>query len=89
MKINWKKVQLVCAWILFGLGCIPALILVVGVLILGLLALACLTPGMLLAPGQSLNFVYKGNKRNAEIGKGTWNWGKLNGDDDDTGPEAF
>jgi len=88
MKINWKKVRLVCAWILFGLGCIPALALLIGVVVLGLLAIVCVSPGMLLAPNQSLNLTYKGDERNASISKGTWNWDKLN-DRDDRGPEPF
>ena len=56
--------------------------LLIGVVILGILALACVMPGMLLAPDQSLNVTYKGEEHGA---KGTWNWDKLN----DKGPEPF
>jgi hypothetical protein len=73
VDINWTKVRTVCAWILFGLGCIPAIPIVAIAAVLVVIAIACVSPGMLLAPGQKLGCTYTSE----EYGKGTWNWGKL------------
>jgi len=83
--MNWTKVRLTCAWLLFGLGCIPAIILIaiaavvcltalICTSILFAIALICILPGMLIAPNQQLDFTYKKEDVNMKAG---WDWGKL------------
>ena len=81
MNINWRKIQVVSSWIIFFIGCMPALILLIGVVVLGLLAIICVGPGILLAPNQSLHL---GN-RSASVEKGAWNWDRLNNRGEDHG----
>ena len=64
--MDWKKVQLVCARIVFGIGCIPAIILALGVVILGVLALACLIPGLLISPSRNWNWDKLRNKEDED-----------------------
>jgi len=84
--MNWTNVRLTCAWLLFALGCIPAVFVVVIMIciafvalvciaILFAIAIVCILPGMLIAPNRTLNFAYE--KEDVNV-KATWNWGKLN-----------
>ena len=95
--VNWKKIRTTCAWILFGFGCIPtaAVIICAALLIAAAVACAtalfvigmvCLLPGMLLAPGQKLNYTYSNTEHDITVEKGTWNWSKLGvrGEDNDS-----
>lgn len=77
VAINWTKVRNVCAWILFGLGCIPAFPIAIVVVLLAIVAIACVSPGVLLAPGQKLSCTYAKGEHDITVEKGTWNWGKL------------
>jgi type IV secretory pathway VirB3-like protein len=62
MKIL-KHIRLASAWILFGIGCIPAALSVilaaVFIVIIGIFVMICIAPGILLAPRQNLRFAYK------------------------------
>lgn len=83
--MNWRNVRLTCAWLLFALGCGPAIFIIAFIAamclaavicsaILFAIAIACILPGMLLAPNRELNFIYK--KEDVTV-KATWDWGKL------------
>jgi hypothetical protein len=85
VNINWANIRLTCAWLLFGLGCIPAVALVAFIAIISLtaltciaillaIAIACILPGMLIAPNRALNFVHE--KKDVNV-KATWDWGKI------------
>jgi hypothetical protein len=66
MKINWRKIRLTSAWVLFGFGCIPFAICLISALIIVTCSLCFLAPGMLLAPARSLSLIIEADG---------WDWG--------------
>ncbi len=85
--MNWRNVRLTCAWLLFALGCGPAIFIIAFIAamclaavicsaILFAIAIVCILPGMLIAPNRTLNFVYKKEDINV---KATWDLGNLIG----------
>jgi len=83
--MNWRNVRLTCAWLLFALGCGLAISLVIFMVIIALsalvciamllaIAIACILPGVLMAPNRELNFIY--GKEDINV-KATWDWRKI------------
>jgi len=67
-----KRIRTITAWILVGLGAIPAILLVLIAVIAGTLALAFVVPGLSIIPEQTIKYATKTTTHKVTIEKGSW-----------------
>ena len=69
--MNLNQIRTYIAWGLVALGSIPILFCVVGITILGIIALLCLTPALLVVPRQEMVFGHR-REHTMKVEKGPW-----------------